>query len=78
MKVFDRYRLEKEGSVYTLVLYLNKSCTEFSDELRCLNKHQENNLTLTVQDYVRNNFPHLSINKVNVVYGSLVISTLTL
>jgi hypothetical protein len=78
MKLFDRYRLEKEGPTYALVLYLNKFHTEFSDELGHLKTSKEEELNKSVQEYVKENFSHLPVNKVNVVMGSLVISTLNL
>lgn len=78
MKLFDRYRLEKEGSTYTLVLYINKFHTEFSDELGHLKDSKREVLTTSAKEYAKENFSHLPVNKINVVMGSLVVSTITL
>lgn len=74
MELFDRHRLEKEGSGYTLVLYLSNHCTEYSDELGHIRNDKKDDLAYSIKDYVDRYFQNISLNSVKVVKGSMIIA----
>jgi peptidoglycan DL-endopeptidase LytF len=76
MELFERYRLEKEGDSYTVVLYLNNNSTEFSDELGHLKEEKKKDLYTQVQDYIHKKFPSLKIKTARIVLGSVLLTTI--
>lgn len=76
MKLFDRYRLEKEGDEYTLVLYLNPNTTEFSAEPGYVINSEENSIGRSVKSFVRDTFPDIKIKAARVFLGSSLLTVL--
>jgi peptidoglycan DL-endopeptidase LytF len=76
MELFERYRLEKESDGYTVVLYLNKNVTEFSDELGHLKEERRESLYTTVTSYVKDKFPDIKVKTIKVVIGSMLFAVL--
>lgn len=68
------YKLEENLMGYTLVLYLDMGLTEFSDEFGSNNEENRDRL---IEDIIKK-FPHLRINTIRLMVGTMVVATITL
>ena len=75
MNSFSHYRLHKTEDGYELVLFLNESMTEFSDELGTKQKNEQKNLKEEALDYTKKHLPNLKVKAIKVVAGTLLITS---
>ena len=78
MRLFSNYRLEKNDTGHTLVIYLDYSA-EFATELVQSNEKQPNASILgRVNQFVIDYFPNIKINTVRFLVGTTLVLTLSL
>lgn len=66
--------LRKRDEETTIILYLDPSLEEFADELGLKSGGEKNDLTNSVQKYVKGRFPNLKKATVKVMVGSMLVS----
>ncbi|WP_156290355.1 LysM peptidoglycan-binding domain-containing protein [Oceanobacillus salinisoli] len=77
MVPIERYELQKSGDDYTLVVYLDSSLAEFSEELGQIpGKRQE--YTEQMENLARRRFPKIKIKYVKIMIGTMLVSSLYL
>lgn len=78
MDFIKNYRLKEDDNGYTLILYLDMGLTEFADEFGSKREEQIHNLDKLIKDFIKNNFPHIRINTVKLMVGTIAVATISL
>jgi peptidoglycan DL-endopeptidase LytF len=73
--LFTSYKLEDDG---TIILYLEKTYTEFSSELGEMSDQKKSSLRQSIRSYVETNIPNVKLKTAKVMLGALLVATIPL
>lgn len=76
MSLFSDHKLENNGEKYTIILYLDRSSTEFSGELGCIIDESNDQLHSMLQSYIKSNFPDKNISSAKIMLGSIRLAVI--
>jgi N-acetylmuramoyl-L-alanine amidase len=76
MEPFTRYKINETEDGVEVVLYLDDSLTEFSDELGTVSKMEDTNLKKEAESFVKRKFPSLKVKSIKIMAGAMLLSTL--
>ncbi|GAA0176622.1 hypothetical protein SH2C18_00090 [Clostridium sediminicola] len=77
MNAFKYHKLEENQDGYTLYLYLDDSLTEFSLEFIEKFRKKDKKLNQNISDYVKEEFPNKKINTCKILFGSVLVCSLS-
>lgn len=77
MNAFKYHKLEENQDGYTLYLYLDDSLTEFSLEFIEKFRRKDKKLNQNISDYVKEEFPNKKINTCKILFGSVLVCSLS-
>ncbi|CAH2215377.1 D-alanyl-D-alanine carboxypeptidase family protein [Tepidibacter aestuarii] len=77
MQLFAGHRIIKDEDGCIAVLYLDKQLNEFSLEFLEKSQEKSQRFEKSILSYIKKNLPNVKVNKVNIMLGSILITSLT-
>ncbi|WP_407270490.1 LysM peptidoglycan-binding domain-containing protein [Radiobacillus sp. PE A8.2] len=75
MEPFTHYKLNETAHGVEIILYLDESLTEFSDELGTTSKMGESNINKEAVSFVKRMFPSLKVKTVKIMAGAMLLTS---
>lgn len=77
MQYFIGHKIIKDEHGCVAVLYLDKQLNEFALEFLEKSQEEKQKFEKSILNYIKKNIPNVKVNKINIMLGSILISSLT-
>ncbi|WFD10251.1 D-alanyl-D-alanine carboxypeptidase family protein [Tepidibacter hydrothermalis] len=77
MQLFTGHKIIKDESGCVAVLYLDKQLNEFALEFLEKSREEKQQFEKNILNYIKKNIPNVKVNKINIMLGSILITSLT-